>query len=226
MKKFIVGCMCLLVNANPTTLYATITGNYTTPQGFYVFGEVDDNVVYEMGSSIPPVSHEVLYGDSIHLSSYSDILSAGAGIVMWESAWGFARAFAESWVTLELEPLVIGLEVTLNYWVTSCEPYGDSSGQISLKDITTGDTLIYDDAPYGDGSLIYELNNIDPSHEFQLSLEASTDLWHHIGDQVRANGSSLWVTIEPTLIPEPATLLLLGLGVLMVRKSRRPKPQF
>lgn len=203
---------------------------------YHVWGEY--SVVEEWGKYPEDLKSEDSYDltSSSHISGEVSWSSTSPG---WEgiSAWGFAGnglggvypsedqiyaeasvssdiyyswgdCYAESTAVLTFRPAIAG---TLTGIFRGGSEYGFAAGA-TLLDITAGVTMFSEGWP----NWAEELREwtVDPSHEYELSLYADG---HSDSDQ---GGVDSWVTAELSVIPEPATIFLLGVGGLVLLRKR------
>jgi hypothetical protein len=165
--------------------------------------------------------------DTVPISGVTDGRDASSSSVNFsveastQASWGWAAANSSYIFTIDQPSLTISLIGSL--WSRA---FPDRWGHISysLSDYTTGEfvggqswSLSEADSRVDDwgnrdwGRNIDEapsFDELDTNHEYTLNLSASV-----------TNADGTWANLNAILIPEPASLLLLGLGRLLIRKK-------
>lgn len=127
------------------------------------------------------------------------------------SRWTFTESWAIAESTYIFSPLTAHLQFQYS---GSVEPHAfENKIWLSIYDIT--DSLFVDDrkwsteSPIGISFIEYTNYTFDPSHQYELQLYAAV----FAGDNPGVTSS-----LDVSIIPEPCSLLLLGLGSLVFRK--------
>jgi hypothetical protein len=236
--EIVLGC---LFTVFASSAYASMTGMNIISQTYHIWGgtycsEISLNDSYDITNSVPVIAerrHNEVVTDGYGTTSFTYYSGSSAtegildaeGIAMIEgsrgnnhySSWGIAPANAQvdyvfSPVTSSLELFFTGI-TGYHCWESWCT--------FELKDLNTLEIVDSrkwaweinwgwdyvedrDDLPY---TGMYPMN---PDHLYSMTLVAHATP----GDQRRG-----YVHLEMTTIPEPATLILLGLGGMILRKK-------
>ncbi len=109
-------------------------------------------------------------------------------------------------------------DMELRFDIIIDQGWSESIGSIALRDLTTGALLINEGTIIGPWTED-ELNNdpfysVDPTHTYRLTLSSRGSSYN--GEGFLGGG----IQADICSIPEPATILLFGLGVLALRRKR------
>ena len=166
-----------------------------------------------------PLGFDTLSYGNFHLGmaeSNAGQFSVHVAATGWALDGGEASALAEGVWTFESNVDV--LRITLEYWgnVKKCSSF--SGVEIMLTDLTVGSQILYDTLthPMPDWSLpglvVYEVN-LDMTHEYDLIISANT--------AVENGGSYIDVVATISSVPEPSSVLLLGLGAIVFLRKQK-----
>jgi hypothetical protein len=187
-----------------------------------VGGNPNDFVADSYDNSSPsPVSDSVRYNEYCYSLSSSDLLSISASAcsrrVMSARESGRAGSHASGdWLFIPQTGYnTLKLQIDFEHLYSSADIV-----EVLLEDVTSESQIFYIKQqamgfynmiePFGHGPYITTFT-VDPTHQYRayLSLAASSD------------GDGLWYgSVQVMALPEPVSLLLLGLGGLLVRKKR------
>lgn len=206
-----------------------LTGLTEDGENYPIWGMVQDS--YYFSSQSNPIDYNYSYshsnvdsfgydyGDtSVYIGHNSGHLSVDtyASLSTPWMEWGVVNSYTTGiW---HFQPQYSDME--LRFDIDCMQGWGESIGSISLCDNTAGFTLISESLNSNNYDyIVWTLNNnpsysVDPTHTYSLVLETR-------GSSQRGEGYlGGGISAEISAIPEPATLLLLGLGCLALRKRR------
>jgi len=188
-------------------------GDY--PDGITFYDSYDE-------TSVSPVSASITdpYINSLYTSSYADLFSIGTHVNGFDhhgegSAFAHASAIC-TFILIESTPLELSFQVSQSNY---SEGGGGLGITVVLTDITDDTELFYFhgfgesgwDSRWDPMDQVHVFDGISLEHEYSLTMTTSSSAaydgdWHSYA--------------SATVTPEPATILLLGLGGLALRRRK------
>lgn len=221
MKKLVFSCLfiCLML---PVNLFATdieiLLGQYNI-EGAYncTSGGTSWSDSYNLSSNTSLVN-EISSSGATHLAlAHSSIENFQLHVAATEWATDGGSAWAMAKGTWTFRPLSNVLDTDFTMWGRINGSYSSQGVKVMLIDLVTGEKLldqIYTGtmpAWYAPGSYSYTFN-VNPAHDYGLFMSAKVTTYDSMGT---------YIDIGASFMPEPATIIMLGLGaVLLVRKQR------
>jgi hypothetical protein len=183
------------------SLYISYIG---PPPEYDEWGPMPSQVYFEDAHAAPP-AHVEMWGFTA-AADYGRVNTAMSFTLDPGAQSGFYDITSfEARSTLLFQPLNTA-QMTFDYQVTSTLPW--DAIEITLDDQTAGSTLLSD---FAGGTSILSL---DPTHQYRLSLAIYTfGSW----SQTASGSSDVLISVTP----EPAVILLLGVGALFLTRFRR-----
>ncbi len=221
MNRLVAICLVAVLSG---TSYTSASALVVQNQQYHVWGAYsyswydDDHIRHEVGDSydiagVVPISGSVLYNDGLYGSSSADLLRVSAGSNAWDLN-AYAQGYAEGdWI---FSPQ-IGFNI-LNLQIDLQNIYNMDGFNVLLEDVTAGSQMCYYAGMAGSWISWEDEHplvtfSVDPAHQYHM----------HAYLESTANEDGPWSgSIQATITPEPATLLLLGLGAL-VNLKRFPR---
>jgi hypothetical protein len=191
---------------------------------FHIYGALTEIAVYNKYASIPIIDDVVFSDAGAHAMSSASFFNvyaeAKAGSVHVGCPECAIEAVASAITTLDFRPDFSGLGPKINFY-TIYQDLEFERIQILLTDLTTSiEILNIDPLTHGDNQKDYDLTYAEWNslHVYRLIMNAwAASTWSYGG----LGQSGIATDIKFSNVPEPATMLLLGLGLIGLAGIRR-----
>jgi hypothetical protein len=208
MKKLITICLMAVLFG---TSYTRASILVVQSQQYHVWGKAIDS--YDIAGETP-VSGSMMKGADGYVSSSADLLSVSAASAGGMTTFFWAQAEGD-WV---FSPQTEGCSLDLR--INCGHMYFYDPIKVLLEDVTNGNQLLSFDGcmmnfetptPLVPAFTTFQL---DPSHQYHM---------HSYIESTASRDGPWHGSIQATVTPEPATLLLLGFGVPIISGLRRKR---
>ena len=187
----------------------SLSANYVTNGDFELgnTGFVTDYVYVAPPGYLHPDQRYTVHTDphEVHsgFTSYGDHTSGSGNMLIVNAATAENQTVWEQTIAV-----TAGVDYIFSYWLSSCSPTNPANLQLSINGVVLGSDL----APSVAGiwqEIVYNWNS-----------GADTSATIRLVDLTLAYGGDDFAIDDIYLVPEPGTILLLGLGGLMLRKRK------